>query len=63
MHTYRKTPQGDGLYLYVVGFVTSDDATWYPLKDFRAEKAACAFTSMLNGGEYYDVDSLHRLSD
>jgi hypothetical protein len=53
MHTYRKTPQGDGRYLYVVGFdaCTIQDQ-WTALRDCKDEAEAAAYVSYLNGGDH-----------
>jgi hypothetical protein len=60
MHTYRKTPQGDGNYLYTVGFELADPnvSNWRPIKDFKYESAAAAFCSYLNGGERFEYSGM-----
>ena len=52
MHTYRRSPQGDGNYLYVVGFHSPSEMTndWTPLEDCKTEKDARALVNYLNGG-------------
>ena len=54
MHTYIKSPQGGGNYLYTVGFdagaTEHADRSFFALRDFATETEAAAFTNYLNGG-------------
>src|SRR5262249_4723971 len=53
MHTYRKSNQGDGIYIYVVGFDGGENTevnSWTPIEDFSDEIEAHALVNYLNGG-------------
>lgn len=55
MHTYRKSSQGQGNYLYTVGFVEAHAEPGYnprftTLADFTEEWKAACYASFLNGG-------------
>lgn len=49
IHSYRKTPQGGGNYIYTVGLISRHQ--FEPLADFDAQWKAAIYTSFLNGGD------------
>lgn len=53
MHTYIRSPQGQGEYIWVVGFRQPSETVndWTPLKDFNTEIEAAAYVNYLNGGD------------
>lgn len=57
MHTFRKMPQGEGKYIWTVGYyINRSDprgfvsSSWNSIEDFTDEKAAAAYVNYLNGG-------------
>jgi ribosomal protein S16 len=49
-YVYLATPNGDGTYIYTVGFYMPD-ASWYAVSDHSEEEAAAERVHYLNGGE------------
>lgn len=54
MHTYRRVSQGEGNYLYVVGFEVANPecSDFRSMKDCATEDEAAAYVSYLNGGDH-----------
>jgi hypothetical protein len=50
MHTFDRIKDGDGRYLYVVGWFDRANI-WHPLRDCGSASEAAAWVSYLNGGE------------
>ena len=50
MHTFDRIKDGDGSYLYVVGWI-DPHAQWHPLKDCATAVEAAMWVSYLNGGQ------------
>lgn len=52
MHTFRKSNEGGGNYIYTVGYYRPGVhvCEWIPIEDFTDEKAAAAYVNYLNGG-------------
>lgn len=49
-YVYLGTNQGDGTYLYTVGFY-QPDGKWYPVSDHSLEEDAAKEVHYLNGGD------------
>jgi hypothetical protein len=52
MHTFRKSNEGGGNYIWTVGYYRplAGNHEWTPIEDFTDEKSAAAYTNYLNGG-------------
>lgn len=54
MHTYARSQQDDGRYLYVVGYWSpaayNQEVAWEPLIDCTDERDAMSWVNYLNGG-------------
>jgi hypothetical protein len=55
MHTFTKSRQDNGVYLYVVGYwcppaYNDSKTTWTPLRDCDDANEAAAWVNYLNGG-------------
>jgi ribosomal protein S16 len=50
-YVYLATPNGDGTYIYTVGFYQPAAGQWYPVSDHSEEEEAAERVHYLNGGE------------